>query len=96
MPIRLRMTHTTRVVLRALLEADPEPTFGSVIREATGLSTGTLYPILERLEYRGAATSRWEGMEEMDLAPGRPRRRYYSLTDAGRTIAREAEKSGVL
>lgn len=96
MPVMLRMTHPTRQVLRVLLEADPEPTFGTIVQKITGLSTGTLYPILERLEFRGAATSRWEDVAEMEKEPGRPRRRYYSLTDAGRTLAREAEKTAVL
>jgi len=96
MSVKLRMTHTTRAVLRVLLEADPHPTFGTIIREATGLSTGTLYPILERLEFRGAATSQWEDVAEMEKEPGRPRRRYYSLTDAGRSLARDAEKTGAL
>lgn len=95
MAVKLRLTRTTCTVLRALLDSDPKPTYGTAIIAATGMSTGTLYPILERLEYRGAATSQWEDVAEMEKEPGRPRRRYYALTDAGRRIAREADKTTV-
>jgi transcriptional regulator len=47
---------------------------------------GSLYPSLHRLERNGLVTGRWEG------EPGTRRRRYYSLTDAGReTLAGKSE-----
>ncbi len=48
---------------------------------------GMLYPVLHRLEEAGLVTSRWETAET-----GRPRK-YYRLTDAGRTeLARLVEQ----
>ncbi|MCG8407837.1 MAG: PadR family transcriptional regulator [Phycisphaerales bacterium] len=41
------------------------------------VQAGTLYPILHRLEYAGAITSRWEDV-------GERRRKWYRLTRAGR------------
>jgi PadR family transcriptional regulator PadR len=48
------------------------------------LSEGALYPTLHRLEVRGAIAGAWED------GAGGPRRRYYSLTDAGRGLLSEA------
>ena len=48
---------------------------------ATGLRSGTVHPVLARLERMGWATSRWEDIDPR--AEGRPARRYYQLTAAG-------------
>lgn len=59
--------------------------YGLDIVTHTGLPSGTVYPTLARLKERGAVTARWEDsrIAERD---GRPRRRYYALTDAGERI----------
>src|SRR5208282_1432231 len=49
---------------------------------ATGLPSGTIYPILARLERIGWVDSDWED-PDAHIAEGRPRRRYYRLTRAG-------------
>ena len=46
-------------------------------------SHGTLYKALARLEAGGLLVSRWEDYELAEAA-GRPRRRLYSVTGAGR------------
>jgi DNA-binding PadR family transcriptional regulator len=58
---------------------------------ATGLKSGTLYPILMRLSDRGLLEHKWH--ESPD--PGRPPRHLYRLTAAGVTFARQqlAEES---
>src|SRR3989441_13203477 len=48
------------------------------------LKEGTLYPALRRLEERGFVQSRWQ-----EPASGMPRK-YYRLTDRGRTALGEA------
>ena len=58
--------------------------FGFDIMEATGLTSGTVYPALERLEARGLLQSRWED-EAAAHADGRPARRYFTLTASGAT-----------
>jgi DNA-binding PadR family transcriptional regulator len=58
--------------------------FGFDIMEATGLTSGTVYPALERLESRGLLKSKWED-EAAAHAEGRPARRYFTLTAPGAT-----------
>lgn len=55
---------------------------GFDILDATGLPSGTVYPILRRLEQDGLARSRWEAAK-VAHAEQRPPRRYYELTHAG-------------
>ena len=56
--------------------------FGFDIMDATGLTSGTVYPTLDRLEEQGLLRSRWE--PEADARrEGRPARRYFALTAAG-------------
>lgn len=50
---------------------------------------GTLYRALGRLERMGLVRSVWEDAQ-IAADEGRPRRRLYSLTDAGRKAAAEA------
>lgn len=63
---------------------------GAEIARATKLASGTLYPILLRLEEAGWAESHWEDGDPHDL--GRPRRRLYKLTATGARKARSAVK----
>jgi len=44
---------------------------------------GTLYPLLARLQAAGLVDARWEPGEHG------PSRKYYALTDGGRTVLRE-------
>ncbi len=83
-----RMTKPTQFVLRALL-ADPEAElYGLEIGETAGLASGTVHPILARLEGVGWVTSRWEDIDPAVV--GRPARRYYRLTGDGAVAARDA------
>ena len=56
--------------------------FGFDIMAATGLTSGTVYPALDRLEQLGLLRSHWEDEAEAH-ADGRPARRYFRLTAAG-------------
>ncbi|MEV0483058.1 helix-turn-helix transcriptional regulator [Streptomyces sp. NPDC050508] len=82
-----RLTKPTIAVLEVLLAAtDDAPAWGlSVCRDAD-LGSGTVYPILDRLLERGWVTN----YDETDPHPGRPARRYYELTGAGRSQAQAA------
>lgn len=65
--------------------------FGFDIMSATGLTSGTVYPALDRLEQIGLLRSHWED-EALAHAEGRPARRYFALTPKGRaalTAARD-------
>lgn len=83
-----RMTIPTQLVLRALLAEPARELYGLQIGEAAGLPSGTIHPMLARLEGIGWVSSRWEDVDPS--AEGRPARRYYRLTATGAHHAREA------
>src|SRR4029453_1954938 len=83
-----RMTIPTQLVLRALLADPAQEQYGVEIGAAAGLPSGTIHPILARLEGVGWLTSRWEGMDPR--AEGRPARPHYNLTPDGIELARAA------
>lgn len=84
-----RMTLQTQLVLRALLEDPAQQRYGLELCELAGLPSGTIYPILARLEQVGWVDSRWEDPAVHEKA-GRPRRRFYRITQEGAEQAREA------
>lgn len=88
MPV-LRMTLQTQLVLRALLEEPAKPRYGLELCDLVGLPSGTIYPILARLERVGWVDSAWEDPAEHEKT-GRPRRRFYLLTPDGADQARAA------
>ena len=70
--------------------ADPAaPRYGLEISKLAGLETGTLYPVMARLEAVGWVESSWEDAD-LSISDGRPRRRYYQLTKEGAEQARFA------
>lgn len=83
-----RMTLSTQLVLQAFLEDPAQELYGLEIGAAAGLPSGTVHPILARLEGLGWMESRWEEIEPR--LEGRPSRRYYQLTRSGAQDAREA------
>ena len=83
-----RMTIPTQLVLRALLTDPERELYGVEIGQAAGLPSGTVHPILARLETVGWLISRWEEIDPR--AEGRPARRYYRLTPDGLELARSA------
>ncbi len=56
--------------------------YGFDIIEETGLTSGTIYPALERLERLGLARSKWED-GRVAQREKRPARRYYTITNRG-------------
>jgi PadR family transcriptional regulator, regulatory protein PadR len=82
----VRLTYPTALVLQALLHGHHH---GFDIMDATALPSGTVYPILRRLEAEGVVKSRWE-REAVARREQRPARRYYELSPAGAVLSREA------
>jgi len=73
-------------VLKVFLEDPAEPRYGFEIMRITGLASGSLYPMLARLERAGWLT---KGKENIDPhAEGRPPRLHYTITGAAATAAR--------
>ncbi len=82
----VRLTHSTTLVLVALARGVRH---GFDLLDETGLQSGTVYPILRRLESAGLVRSRWEAVARA-RAEGRPPRRYYELSGAGAEVLEEA------
>ena len=63
--------------------------YGFDIMEETGLSSGTIYPALDKLEILGFAVSEWEDAK-VAQAEKRPPRRYFRITPEGALELQEA------
>jgi DNA-binding PadR family transcriptional regulator len=74
-----RVTAATLDVLEVFVADAPDDQHGFRLARSTRRPTGTIYPILLRLEEMGWLASRWDE----DTPEGRPRRRLYHLTEAG-------------
>ncbi|MGI5372679.1 PadR family transcriptional regulator [Streptomyces sp. CA-251387] len=83
------MTLQTQLVLWALLEGPAKERYGLELCELAGLPSGTIYPILARLEQVGWADSTWED-PAVHAKVGRPRRRFYRITEGGAEHVRDA------
>ena len=73
-------------VLAVMLEDPTVDYYGLDLGKRVGVLTGTVYPLLRRLEDAG-----WLASAEEDIDPvaaGRPRRRLYRLTGEGQRAAR--------
>jgi DNA-binding PadR family transcriptional regulator len=81
-----RITTSVIKVLAALLADVDADRYGLDLIRDTGLASGTLYPILVRLDEAGWVEAHWEDIDP--AAEGRPARRYYRLTPAGVTAGR--------
>lgn len=84
----VRLTQPALKVLRFLMETPREGRSGAEMSKATKVGSGTLYPMLARLEAAGWLTSEWEVINPSEA--GRPRRRFYKLTAIGQNKARAA------
>jgi len=84
----VRLTERGLRVVRVMIERPRKSYSGAEIAKETGVGSGTLYPLLARLEDAGWAKSRWEDVDPHKV--GRPRRRLYQLTALGQTRARAA------
>ena len=85
------MPHTPRLTLptaMVLLAVSRNYCYGFDISDATGLPSGTVYPVLRRLEDAGLLRSRWEAPQTA-RAEQRPPRRYYTVTTSGAQAVRD-------
>lgn len=71
-------------VLRVLLEDPAAPRYGYDLMKAAKLPSGTVYPMLARLQDQGLVTSAWETPAEEGQRP----RRCYALTAQDVSAAR--------
>jgi DNA-binding MarR family transcriptional regulator len=65
--------------------------YGLEVIDRTGLSPGTVYPALRRLEAAGRVAASWEETEYAHQER-RPARRYYRITPAGEAALAESRR----
>ena len=78
-----RLSRETLLVLRRFVERPTDWRYGYELSRETGLKSGTLYPILMRLEKHRLLEARWVTTED-----GVPPRHTYRLTPNGLELAR--------
>lgn len=88
MKLPIRMTYATALVLEAL---DQGHEYGFDIIDATRLRSGTVYPLLRRLEEVGLVRSKWERVGEA-RRENRPTRKYYELRPAAAPVLEAAHE----
>jgi PadR family transcriptional regulator PadR len=72
-------------VLAALLHAGDGWSYGYALAREAGVKSGTLYPLLIRLEAQGYLEAEWQ----QPMETGRPPRHAYRLTASGAQLARD-------
>ena len=77
------LSKEARTLVQTLADTPLEWRYGYDLLKATGLKSGTLYPILMRLADRGLLEAKWLEAETL----GRPQRHAYKLTPAGCSLA---------
>jgi PadR family transcriptional regulator, regulatory protein PadR len=82
----VKLTGPLARVFRVLITDPTAQHYGYDLMKAARLSSGTLYPMLARLQHEGLVDSEWEA--QRPDAAGRPPRRYYRLTAEGQRVAR--------
>ncbi len=87
-PAPSQLSYNAALVLQALTQGFA---YGFEIMRATHLPSGTVYPLLRRLEASGMLDSRWEDAEQAH-EEGRPPRKYYEATAEGRGALAEARE----
>jgi len=68
-----------------MLERPQEGHSGAHISKVTKIGSGTLYPLLQRLELAKWITGEWEDVDPSEV--GRPKRKFYKLTPSGQVGA---------
>ena len=82
----MKLTGPLERVLTVLVADPSAPHYGYDLMKAAKLPSGTLYPMLARLQQEGLVDSEWEPQRQD--AGGRPPRKYYQLTAEGARVAR--------
>ena len=85
----MRVTRPLQRLLTTLVSDPSAHWYGYQLMKSANLPSGTLYPMLARLQGQGLVTSQWE---PAPAEAGRPPRRYYQLTGEGVRVARQVSQ----
>lgn len=83
MPRTRSPSSQTQSLLAALASIPSDWQHGYDLMRVTGLQSGTLYPLLTRLQTQGHLEAQWVDSP----LPGRPQRHAYRLTASGLALA---------
>lgn len=84
----VRLSGPTLKLLKLMLEEPAKERSGAEISREAKIGSGTLYPLLLRLERVNWLVSEWEQIDPKLV--GRPRKRFYRLSADGYNKARAA------
>jgi DNA-binding MarR family transcriptional regulator len=84
----IRMTPAIGRVLKAFLDDPAAKRYGFELMQVTGMTSGSLYPTLAKVERAGWIVGEREPIDPRE--EGRPARRYYMLTAEGATTGAAA------
>ena len=79
------------ILLQALAAKSQQWRHGYDLMKETGLSSGTLYPLLMRMAEKGLIEAEWREPAQ----PGRPARHAYRLTATGIALAQASERPDI-
>ena len=83
------LSRQTLAALEFLEKTPAKRRYGLEISKATGLKSGSLYPLLKRCDERGLLESQWLEPSE----PGRPPRHAYRITHLGQLALEVGQSS---
>jgi len=89
---RTRKPSSSTLKILDCLSGSPSGLHGYALMKASGLASGTLYPILARLSERGWLGKTWETGEDISG----PSRRIYTLTPVGRAQLKDLMENNPL
>ena len=84
--IPMKRTSGQLAIADVFLSAPHAPLWGYSILQKADVTSGVLYPTLRKWTAAGLLRGDWENPDDI---LGRSPRRYYKLTDAGRTALTE-------
>jgi|SRR5437667_10516013 len=88
-----KLSYTAVLVLQTISSGY---SYGFDVMEVTDLPSGTVYPILRRLEHQRLIKSSWE-TQKTAFADQRPPRKYYRLTREGQEeLGKAVQRYGLL
>ena len=79
----MRRTYALVLVALVLMADATSRHWGYELSKQSGVRSGVMYPILQRMLDEGWLTDGWEDQVQVGRAK-RPPRRYYELTDEGK------------
>ena len=77
----MRRSRQAAVVAQELIADEPRRRWGYELYKATNVSTGVLYPMLDRFVSQGWLADGWEQVDP--TAAGRTPRRFFTVTTSG-------------